>query len=242
MTRLNPTLTAGQNVLTTDGEFGTVREIRTRGWVAVEIAGTIVNRRAKDLVATELEPVEPTTELDMIDLETPAAAVGTTSLAAAILNGTDRQPLPAEKVRSRKFDGETCPACGSHEIWNGVNVGGIVVDGDQCGCHECGWTLINTERRNGIVPAAYLERYQRYTRQDETGAKVRSVDNGDAVARCLREMTLEEVYEYVSCTLNVSAEELHAKYAHLNNGGQRMNLGNRLRAFLRHQAKAAVSN
>lgn len=238
MTRLNPTLTAGQNVLTLDGEFGTIREIRTRGWVAVEIAGTVVNRRAKDLVATELEPVEPTTELDTIDLEIPAAAVGATSLAAAILNGTDRQPLPAEKVRSRQFDGETCPACGSREIWKGVVVGGVVVDGDQCGCHECGWTLINTERRNGIVPATYLERYQRYTRQDETGAKVRSVDNGDAVARAFREMDLDAGYEYVALQLGTTPEALRAQYGHLNRGQQRMNIGNRLRAFLRRQIAA----
>lgn len=194
MTRLNPTLTAGQNVLTLDGEFGTVREIRTRGWVTVEIAGTVVNRRAKDLVATELEPVEPTTELDT------AEEVSTPSLAAAILNGTAVRPAPA---RGEEPEGEKV-------------------------------------RRNGIVPADYLQRYERTVRVID-GEKVRSMDNGDAVARCLREMTLEEVYEYVSCTLNVSAEELHAKYAHLNNGGQRMNLGNRLRAFLRHQAAAAIA-
>lgn len=205
MTRLNPTLTAGQNVLTLDGEFGTVREIRTRGWVAVEIAGTVVNRRAKDLVATELEPVEPAAE----DLPAPpAAAVGTTSLAAAILNGTDRQPLPAEKVRSHLSDDET---------------------------------LINTERRNGIVPATYLERYQRYTRQDETGAKVRSVDNGDAVARAFREMDLDAGYEYVAATLGTTPEALRAQYGHLNRGQQRMNIGNRLRAFLRRQAAAAIA-
>lgn len=235
MSQLHPTLTAGQNVLTTDGEFGVIVEIRTRGWVAVEIAGTVVNRRAKDLVVTQLAPMAEEPEAE----DSPSTSTsGPLSLAAAILTGADR-PATAPKATSKKFDGEHCPRCGSTEIWAGAAVGGVVTNGDQCGCHECGWTLINTQRRNGIVPADYLERYQRYTRTDETGTKVRSVDNGDAVARAFREMTLEEVYEYVSCTLNVSAEELHAKYAHLNNGGQRMNLGNRLRAFLRRQAAAA---
>lgn len=226
MTRLNPTLTAGQNVLTLDGEFGTIREIRTRGWVAVEIAGNIVNRRARDLVLTELAPAT----------EEPAAEeVSTPSLAAAILNGTAVKPAPA---RAKRFDGEHCPECGSTELYQGANVHGFV-QGDAHGCHACGWEERPSTRKNGIVPADYLQRYERTVRVID-GEKVRSMDNGDAVARCLREMTLEEVYEYVSCTLNVSAEELHAKYAHLNNGGQRMNLGNRLRAFLRRQAASNV--
>ena len=237
MSQLHPTLTAGQNVLTTDGEFGVIVEIRTRGWVAVEIAGTVVNRRAKDLVVTQLAPMAEEPEAE----DLPATNTsGPLSLAAAILTGADR-PATAPKATSKKFDGEHCPRCGSTEIWAGAAVGGVVTNGDQCGCHECGWTLINTRRRNGIVPADYLERYQRYTRTDETGVKVRSVDNGDAVARAFREMNLEQGYEYVAATLGTSPEALRAQYGHLNVGQQRMNIGNRLRAFLRRQAAAAIA-
>ena len=237
MSQLHPTLIAGQNVLTTDGEFGTIVEIRTRGWVAVEIAGTVVNRRAKDLVVTQLAPMAEEPEAE----DSPATNTsGPLSLAAAILTGADR-PATAPKATSKKFDGEHCPRCGSTEIWAGAAVGGVVTNGDQCGCHECGWTLINTRRRNGIVPADYLERYQRYTRVAEDGVKSRSVDNGDAVARAFREMNLEQGYEYVAATIGTSPEALRAQYGHLNVGQQRMNIGNRLRAFLRRQAAAAAT-
>ena len=238
MSQLHPTLIAGQNVLTTDGEFGVIVEIRTRGWVAVEIAGVVQNRRAKDLVVTTLAPVVEEPEAE----DLPATdTFGPLSLAAAILTGADR-PATAPKAKSKKFDGEHCPNCGSTEIWAGATVGGVVVDGsDQCGCHECGWTLINTQRRNGIVPADYLERYQRYTRVAEDGVKSRSVDNGDAVARAFREMDLEQGYEYVAATIGTSPEALRAQYGHLNVGQQRMNIGNRLRAFLRRQAAAAIA-
>ena len=77
------------------------------------------------------------------------------------------------------------------------------------------------------------------TEADVPVAKVRSVDNGDAVARAFREMNLEQGYEYVAATIGTTPEVLRAQYGHLNNGGQRMNLGNRLRAFLRRQAAAA---
>ncbi|WP_373081969.1 hypothetical protein [Zhongshania sp.] len=70
-----------------------------------------------------------------------------------------------------------------------------------------------------------------------TGKEAKSaIDNGDNVAETLREMHLEEVYSHVAKTLGVTAKSLKERYGHLNAGQQRMNLGNRLRGFLRKEA------
>lgn len=88
-----------------------------------------------------------------------------------------------------------------------------------------------SERKNGKVDALYLQFYKQYRRQDG----VLSVDNGDDVAAKLRGMDLVRVYAYAAGVLNESVEGLKARYEHLNPGMQRMNLGNRVRAFLKGQ-------
>jgi len=65
-----------------------------------------------------------------------------------------------------------------------------------------------------------------------------SLDCADKVAKDLRGTPLEEVYKKASKMLKVSKKELETKYAHLNVGMQRMNLGNRIRAALNQQAAA----
>lgn len=57
-----------------------------------------------------------------------------------------------------------------------------------------------------------------------------TMDNGDALAKQLRGADLEEVYKQASKLLGESVTELKARYAKLNPGMQRMNLGNRMRA------------
>lgn len=57
-----------------------------------------------------------------------------------------------------------------------------------------------------------------------------SLDCGDTMARLLRGKTLDEVYALAAEKLGVPEQELRARYAHLNNGMQRMNLSNRMRA------------
>ncbi|OPZ77052.1 MAG: hypothetical protein BWY79_01332 [Actinobacteria bacterium ADurb.Bin444] len=59
-----------------------------------------------------------------------------------------------------------------------------------------------------------------------------SVDNGDALAQRLRGAALDAVYAEAAKVLETPEKELRAKYAHLNAGMQRMNLGNRIRANL----------
>lgn len=57
-----------------------------------------------------------------------------------------------------------------------------------------------------------------------------TMDNGDQLAKSLRGVELDEVYAQASKVLGESQAALRAKYAHLNPGMQRMNLGNRMRA------------
>jgi len=56
-----------------------------------------------------------------------------------------------------------------------------------------------------------------------------SLDNGDEVAKSLRELTLDDVYSRASKVLKEPVKALRERYSHLNVGMQRMNLGNRIR-------------
>jgi hypothetical protein len=64
-----------------------------------------------------------------------------------------------------------------------------------------------------------------------------SLDCGDDLAEKLRGMELDEVYALASKKLEMPEKVLRQRYAKLNVGMQRMNLGNRMRAG--SKAKAA---
>lgn len=59
-----------------------------------------------------------------------------------------------------------------------------------------------------------------------------TMDNGDDVAKQLRGLDLEDVYAAAAKLLGESKTSLVQRYAHLNPGMQRMNLGNRMRAAM----------
>ena len=80
-------------------------------------------------------------------------------------------------------------------------------------------------------PLTKIRKYQYEVCLSASGKK--SKDNADEVAIMLRGKTLDEVYEIAESRLIISAEELKARYAHLNAGQQRMNVGNRLRAHIK---------
>lgn len=65
-----------------------------------------------------------------------------------------------------------------------------------------------------------------------------SHNNGDAVATALQGATLEEVTKLGAEVLEMSQKELREKYAHLNIGQQRMNIGNRIRGVVNKMNKA----
>lgn len=59
-------------------------------------------------------------------------------------------------------------------------------------------------------------------------------DVGDEVALLLRPAkTLDDVYRIAAKYIKVPEDELRQRYAHLNNGQQRMNLGNRMRGHFK---------
>ena len=61
----------------------------------------------------------------------------------------------------------------------------------------------------------------------------KSYDNGDEIARFLRPRALIDVYVSAACLLREDVVFLRQRYAHLNPGQQRMNLGNRIRGAAR---------
>lgn len=57
-----------------------------------------------------------------------------------------------------------------------------------------------------------------------------SLHCGDSVAKQLAGKELDDVYKLAAKATGIAEKALRAKYAHLNVGMQRMNLGNRMRA------------
>lgn len=91
---------------------------------------------------------------------------------------------------------------------------------------------INT-RKNGKVDSIYLLQYGASKVQLPDGTTKRALDCGDEVASKMRAMTLDQVYEFAAKTCKSDEKALRAKYAGLNLGMQRMNLGNLVRKALR---------
>lgn len=77
----------------------------------------------------------------------------------------------------------------------------------------------------------YAGSYHKDTEKKTAGGNV-SIDNDDEVAKKLRGKDLDTVYSTVAKALGVTEKELRSRYAKLNVGMQRMNLGNRFRAVL----------
>lgn len=63
------------------------------------------------------------------------------------------------------------------------------------------------------------------------GRKVIDVD--DPVARRLRELSMNDIFMEAATLLNVTTKSLKEKYSHLNQGMQRMTLGNLIRGAKR---------
>ena len=89
------------------------------------------------------------------------------------------------------------------------------------------------ERKNGKVDPLYLPQYTAYTTELADGSKKRSIDKGDDVALALRKLTLDAVYSTAASSTGISQRGLRDRFAHLNPGMQRMNLGNMIRKALK---------
>lgn len=79
-----------------------------------------------------------------------------------------------------------------------------------------------------------LENYQ----NGVSGSGKRTKNCGDEIAQALDGFTVEEVTAVASAMRDVPAKELTEKYAHLNVGQQRMNLGNLIRGAVAKLDKA----
>jgi hypothetical protein len=79
-----------------------------------------------------------------------------------------------------------------------------------------------------LVPAD-LTHYH-VDKEKKTAGGHASVDSDDKLAQELRGFTIDQVYTKAALVLGEAEKDLKAKYAHLNVGMQRMNLGNRMRA------------
>jgi branched-subunit amino acid permease len=92
------------------------------------------------------------------------------------------------------------------------------------------------ERKNGKVDPLYLQFYTGYTTVTKAGTVKRSIDKGDALALQLRALELAGVYAEVAKIVGLSKNDLLSRFGHLNNGMQRMSLGNMARKYLKEAA------
>lgn len=94
------------------------------------------------------------------------------------------------------------------------------------------------ERKNGKVDPLYLPQYEAYTAVRKDGTKIRSIDKGDAIAVMLRGQPLETTYKDAAAATGIAIASLKDRFAHLNPGMQRMNLGNMIRRAMKESANA----
>ncbi|KKL59561.1 hypothetical protein LCGC14_2214110 [marine sediment metagenome] len=82
---------------------------------------------------------------------------------------------------------------------------------------------------NGVMANADLTKYK-VSAKVRTPSGRKAMDCDDTTAGNLRGKDLEEVYKIAAKATDVTVVSLKKKYANLNLGMQRMNLGNRIRA------------
>ena len=74
---------------------------------------------------------------------------------------------------------------------------------------------------------------EKYTKTKSASGKA-SLHNGDEVAVLMDGIELDKAYYAAAGFLGVTAKSLREKYGHLNQGMQRMNLGNRIRGRVKN--------
>jgi len=97
--------------------------------------------------------------------------------------------------------------------------------------------LAEGETDGRLVPAD-LSHYVAHETKTSSGRK--HLDINDATAEKLREKTLDQVYTFAAKALDEPEKELRARYANLNVGMQRMNLGNRIRGAFKAAESASA--
>lgn len=160
--------------------------------------------------------------------------VGTEDVASG--QGSDSEPeakkdtsesvgaKDAKKVRRGGKTRFVCPECCSTNLQRRK--------GYESTSHRCGdcKTDFNMPTRN--VLHDYYGCYQEH-RTVRTASGRPATDKGDEVASILRGMSLDQVMRLTAPILGTTPEALEMRYAHLNPGMQRMNIGNRIRKLLK---------
>lgn len=90
-----------------------------------------------------------------------------------------------------------------------------------------------TASESGGKMAKVLAKYRMGYMPSVAASGKKSLHNGDPVAKALEYRELEWLYNATADLMQVPVAELKLRYAHLNPGSQRMNLGNRIRAAYR---------
>lgn len=98
--------------------------------------------------------------------------------------------------------------------------------------------MANKEEAKAVVIKPDLTKYV----NGVSGSGKKTKRSNDPIAGMLDGFTVEEVAQVAAAMTDVPAKELIAKYAHLNVGMQRMNLGNRIRGAVAKLDKAHESD
>lgn len=157
------------------------------------------------------------------------------------MNNDEMTPYTAEQLASMEFPAQA--------LWERADGELVIV---TINAFAKGWAAIQAAdkseakvRASNLYPleeeatesggkmAKVLAKYRmRYVPSVAASGK-KSLHNGDPVAQALEYRDLENLYNLASMLLAMDYSELKARYAHLNLGSQRMNLGNRIRAAYR---------
>lgn len=114
-------------------------------------------------------------------------------------------------------------------------------DGNQTKCRASELFPMEEEAtESGGKMAKVLAKYRTKYVASVAASGKKSLHNGDPVAKALEYRELEWLYAATAGVLQLEVSELKARYAHLNLGSQRMNLGNRIRAAYKRGDEAVV--
>lgn len=257
-TQAAPAYAVGDRVIATTAATlqqpatGTVTTISQTGWFIVELDSTnspevLASTKGKmSTRASSLQPLKAAPASAMASyaasVEDPAAVAKTNGDALKAAKDAQKAAKAAEKAKKAapKLPTE-CPECESGELTTNE-------DGTACTCDSCGW---DSAEADGSIEEALDEAEEAAHRMSEALKKARarytkthrpdgtpSADNGDVIAKELRELDPLEVAALADRVMGAEAGCHATRYAGLNNGQIRMNSGNRIRGAYRKALEA----
>lgn len=234
---------------------GTVTAISQSGWFIVELDATnteAVMASTKGKMSARVSSLQPLTDAPKAapsamaqfaaGVEDPKAAKAAADAATKAAKESAKESAKAAKAakaaaKVAKLPIE-CPECGSSDIELGDLGGGVCLECD----HEWGddgieEALDEAEEAASRMSEALKKARARYTKTHRPDGTP-SADNGDAIAKELRELDPLEVAVLADRVMGEAAGFHAARYAGLNNGQVRMNSGNRIRGAYRKALEA----